>query len=291
MRRKRRPRPRIEFGPGRFGSGIAFGAGGVQNRRMNVSSWQRGLGAAVFLWAATTIALGGAPEPIMLTVLGTNYTARELGVEADSASELLTTRAFQKIQGGIMGAFIEKLNYQPSEEELKEYCRRSAPTPEEMDSAFGNEYRTSLSAEDIFNNFWQEWQQNADDPGSAMRMAASDLKQWKYAQALHERYGGRVYVAEYLVSGVPDAVRAHLEDCEAAGDFTIHDAALRERFWKLLRTPSPVSLVSEEEGRAVLAEHPADRQKRWAMRSIKERLARTNRTTSAAEPSGDPPPP
>ena len=252
-----------------------------------MSSW--GMLAAVCWWAATAIA-EEAPEPIVLTVLGTNYTAKELGVETDSPPDLLTTRAFLKIQG-IMGAFFENMNYQPSEEELKEYCRRSAPTPEDMNALSGGKYPTSLSAEDIFNSYWQEWQQNADDPHGALRMAAEDLKQWKYAQALHERYGGRVYVAEYLVSGVPDAVRAHLEACEAAGDFTIRDAALRERFWELLRTPSPVPLVSEEEGRAALAEHPADRQKRWVMRNMKERMSRVAASSAAAVPSNEVPAP
>ena len=104
--------------------------------------------AAVCWWAAAAIA-EEAPEPVVLTVLGTNYTARELGVETDSPPDLLTTRAFLKIQG-IMGAFFENMNYQPSEEELKEYCRRSAPTPEDMNALSGGKYPTSLSAEDIF---------------------------------------------------------------------------------------------------------------------------------------------
>ena len=169
-----------------------------------------------------------------------------------------------------MGAYIEKLNYQPSEDELKEYCRRSAPTAEEMKATFGGSM--SLSTEKIFEGIWQEWQRDATNKYGPMQITAQQLKEWKFARALHEKYGGRVYIDKYLVPGVPDAGRAYLAEREAAGDFTIHDAQLRERFWKLVQTPSPVPLASEEEGRAALAEHPADRQKRQAMEVMKNHL-------------------
>ena len=48
--------------------------------------------------------------------------------------------------------------------------------------------------------------------------------------------------------------------CESAGDFTIPDEQLRIRFWECLRTPK-YPLVSGEEARALIEEHPADRQK------------------------------
>ena len=231
-------------------------------------SW--GMLAAV-LWAATAAAQE-APEPVVLTVLGTNYTARELGVETDSPPNLLLARTILKIQSGIMGAYYEKQDDQPTEDELKEYCRRSAPTPEDMDAAFGHDRPTSLSAEKIFESFWQDWQRDADDPHGPMRMAAEQLKEWKVSRALFDQYGGRVYVDAFLVPGVPDASLAYLADREAAGDFAIRDAELRERVWELLRTPSSVPLVSEEEGRAALAEHPADRQRRHAAKSLREHM-------------------
>ena len=167
-----------------------------------------------------------------------------------------------------MGAYLEKLNYQPSEGELKEYCRRSAPTAEEIKTALSD--RAAPSTEAIFESFWQDWQRDATNEFGPRQLAVEQLKEWKVAQALHEKYGGRVYVDEYRVPGVPDAVCALLAEREAAGDFTIHDEQLRDRFWELMRTPSPVSLVSEEEGRAALAEHPADRQKRQTMNTLRE---------------------
>ena len=222
---------------------------------------------AACLWAATAFAQE-APEPVVLTVLGTNYTAKELGVEADSPPDLLLTRTFTKIQSGIMGAYSEKLNYQPSEEELKEYCRRAAPTAEEMKSMLGS--TTSMSSEEIFEGFWQDWQRDADDPHGDQQMAAEQLKEWKFSRSLFDQYGGRVYIDAFLVPGVPDAARAYMAEREAVGDFTIHDAELRERYWALIRTPSPVPLATEEAGRAALAEHPADRQKRETVKSLRE---------------------
>ena len=227
----------------------------------------RWFGVVLSLWAATVFAQEPA-EPVVLTVLGTNYTAKELGIQPDSAPDLLTSRAFLKIQGGIMGAYIERLDYQPSEEELKEYCRRSSPTSEEMKTALSNS--TPLTTDAIFKSFWEDWQRDATNAVGPMQMAAEQLKEWKVARSLHEQYGGRVYVDAFRVPGVPDAVRILMEEREAAGDFTIHDEQLRERFWELMRMPSPVSLVSEEEGRAALAEHPADRQKRQTVKSVSE---------------------
>ncbi len=269
--------------------GIDYWAVPEQDWRMNTSQWVQGMGMAGILWAAAAFAQE-VPEPVVLTVLGTNYTVRDLGVEMDSSPDLLTARLFLKIQGGILGAFAEKMDYQPSEVELKEYCRHSAPTPGEIDEAFGNQPRTTMDADEIYERIWQEWEQSADDPYGAMRMAAEDLKQWKFSQALFEKYGGRVAIHDFLGPGVPDAARSHLEACEAAGDFAIRDAALRDRFWELMRTPSPVPLLSEEEGRAALAEHPADRQKRWVLRSMKERLSRPAATPAVAPPGEVPSP-
>ena len=247
----------------------------------------RWIGLAAGLWAAA-VAAQEAPDPVVLTVLGTNYTARELGNEAGGDPERLVWRAYGQIHGGIMGAFIGKRTVQPSEEELKEYCRRSAPTPEEMAVTFGNSHAASLSADEIAASFWDNWQRDADDPDGPMRLAARQWEDWKINQALFERYGGRVWAATYRVPVAYDAVRALLAEREGAGDFTIHDAELRERFWELVRMPPPVPLVSEEEGRVALAEHPADRQKRQAIRDLREHLRREKEGEGGAdaEPAG-----
>lgn len=229
------------------------------------------LGLAAGLWAAVARAQD-APEPVVLTVMGTNYTARELGAGTDGDPEKMAWRAFSQIQGGIMGAFVEKLECQPSEEDLKDYCRRSAPTPAEMDATFDNPHPTTLGAEEIVESFWQDWQRDADDPDGPKQLAAGRLKDWKINRALFARYGGRVWVGTDRVPAAYDALRALLAEREAAGDFTIHDERLRARYGEFLRLPPPGPLVSEAEGRAALAEHPADRQKRQANQGLKDYL-------------------
>ena len=79
-------------------------------------------------------------------------------------------------------------------------------------------------------------------------------------------------MGSFNIPGAFEAARSHLAACEATGDFTIHAADLRERYWALIRTPSPVPLATEEAGRAALAEHPADRQKRETVKSLREHL-------------------
>ncbi|NCA83681.1 MAG: hypothetical protein EOM72_13245 [Opitutae bacterium] len=252
---------------------------------MQTNGLGRWIGLAACLWAAAAFAQE-APEPVVLTVLGTNYTAKELGVEADSPPDLLLTRTFTKIQGGIMGAYSEKLNYQPSEEELKEYCRRAAPTAEDMDAIYGQDHPAFLNPDMIFEGLWQDWQREADDKYGAMQMAANDLKEWKFAQALFAQYGGRVCMGSFNIPGAVEAARSHLAAGEAAGDFTIHAADLRERYWALIRTPPPGPLMPEEEGRAALAEHPADRQKREAVKGLTEHLQGKPRRRPDPEPPG-----
>ena len=58
-----------------------------------------------------------------------------------------------------------------------------------------------------------------------------------------------------------DAMCAYAAERERAGDFTFHDARLEIRFWECLRAPKD-PLVSGEDARALIAEHPADRLKR-----------------------------
>lgn len=250
---------------------------------MKTNGIGRWIGLAVCLWAATSFA-EEAQDPIVLTVLGTNYTAKELGVEADASPDLLVARTFLKIQSGIMGAYFENLNYQPSEEELKEYCRRSAPTPEEMNDIFGRDRPFPLSTEELFQNFWQDWQRDATNEHGFKQNATEQLTEWKFNQSLFNQYGGRVRVDAIRSPGASDAACAYLADREAAGDFSIRDAELRDRYWNLMRTSAPVQLVSEEEGRAALAEHPADRQKRQAVQELKEYLQQASTQISDAEP-------
>jgi hypothetical protein len=242
---------------------------------MKTNGMVRWIGLAVCGWAVAEFAQE-LPEPVVVTVLGTNYTAKELGVEAGSPPDLLLTRTLMKIQGGIMGAYAEKLNYQPSEEELREFCRRSAPTAEDMKSIIGS--ITAMSSEDIFEATWQDWQREADDPYGMMSTSAKQLQEWKFNKTLFDQYGGRVLVDQWGPQAY-EAAHAYLAERESAGDFAIHDADLRQRYWALIRTLPPVPTVSEEEGRAALTEHPADRLKRETEKGLREHLGRSRAPT------------
>jgi heat shock protein HslJ len=61
-------------------------------------------------------------------------------------------------------------------------------------------------------------------------MARSLIRQWKLNRLLHQQYGGRI-IFQQLGPEPIDAYRRFLEECRAAGDFTIHDKAFEEGFW------------------------------------------------------------
>jgi len=92
------------------------------------------------LWLVLVVAVPGGLTPALaedsvespvLTVLGKTYTASELGGSADASDEELLGPVMLKIHIGIMGAYGEAHNFQVSEEELKDFCRRQTPTAEE----------------------------------------------------------------------------------------------------------------------------------------------------------------
>ena len=212
-------------------------------------SW--GMLAAV-LWAATAAAQE-APEPVVLTVLGTNYTARELGIEPGADDVRSMVAVAEKIQGAVWGNYGNKEEFQISEEELKEFCRRSIPTAEEAG--------TICSLTNLFEETWAEWQR--DDPAGREARESSTwfLQERKIQESLFSRYGGRVAIYSFNAPYAFDAACAYLAERETAGDFVIHDEALRALFWSMVRTLPKEPLLSEEEGRAAFAVHPAERWK------------------------------
>ncbi len=219
---------------------------------MNVSSWLRGLGAAVCLWAATALAqeVPEAPEPVVLTVLGTNYTARELGIEPDADDARRVVAMAAKIQNVVMDDYRERGKFRISEEELKEFCRKSTPSAEEAGTA------CDLSGLD--EEIWAEWQQD-DKNGREMREFATwFLMERKIQKSLFDRYGGRVALDPFNAAYAFDAARAYLAERETAGDFVICDEALRTLFWTMVRTEPNEPLLAEEAGRAAFAVHPGE---------------------------------
>lgn len=57
------------------------------------------------------------------------------------------------------------------------------------------------------------------------------IRQWKIHRALYQRYGGRI-IFQQLGPEPLDAYREYLEERQNAGDFTIHDKAFEDAFWR-----------------------------------------------------------
>ncbi|MEJ2140509.1 MAG: META domain-containing protein [Gammaproteobacteria bacterium] len=100
----------------------------------------------------------------------------------------------------------------------------------------------SLSSEEI-----AQLSQMRRDWGRAM------IRQWKIHRALYQRYGGRI-IFQQLGPEPLDAYRKYLEERRSAGDFTIHDKAFEDTFWRYFTDDTMHSFYqpgSEEEAQAL----------------------------------------
>ena len=201
----------------------------------------RALGLAAALWAAA--ACGGEEQaPLVLRVFQDFYTAPQLGLAANATECRDLEPLIKAVLGPLLADYCEKNGTAATVEDLQDYCRRRLPEG------------TS------FKEAWAEWQPT----GRQWRLrqkAAVELTFWKLQKSLFEKYGGRVERTGGEPPQAFDAVCAYVTEREQAGDFTIHDARLKIRFWECLRTPKG-TLVPAEAGRALLDEHPLDRAKR-----------------------------
>lgn len=217
--------------------------------RASVGRW-----LAVGLWASAAWAQE-APEPVVVTVLGTNYAARELGIENGADGRRRALAVLAQIQRGIFGAYGMRAEFEVGEAELKEYCRQMIPT--------GAELGSTIDTSNWFETTWAEWQDGG--PRSDDRaMAASDIRAWKVNKSLFERYGGRVYGMPMSPPLALEAGWAYLAEREEAGDFAIPDAELRAEYWKCLRELKPPA-SSEIDGAAAFARSPGEYMKRQAL--------------------------
>lgn len=208
-------------------------------------SWRR---LTIGLWLAAVAAWAQAPEPIVLTLLGTNYTARELGIENGTDDRRRVLAVLTKIQHGILGTYGLRAEFEVSETELKEYCRQLIPAGEELGS--------KMDTSDWFEETWAKWQDGGERSNERI-MAASDIRTWKINKSLFERYGGRVYGVTMCPPLALEAGWAYLAEREEAGDFAIPDAGLRAEYWKRLREMKPPATI-EIDGPASFARSPGE---------------------------------
>jgi len=84
-------------------------------------------------------------------------------------------------------------------------------------------------------------------------MARSMIRQWKRNRALYRQYGGRI-IYQQLGPEPLDAYRRYLQERQAAGDFTIHEKAFEEAFWRYFTDDTMHDFFppgSEEEAQAL----------------------------------------
>lgn len=209
---------------------------------------------AVGLWTAAAWA-PAAPEPVVLTVLGTNCTARELGIENGTDERRRVLAVLTKIQHGILGTYGLRAEFEVGEAELKEYCRQLIPADAELGS--------KMDTSNWFEETWAKWQDGGERSEERI-MAASDIRSWKINKSLFERYGGRVYGATMCPPLALEAGWAYLAEREAAGDFAIPDAGLRAEYWKRLRELKPPE-ATEIDGPPAFARSPGEYMKQQVL--------------------------
>ena len=79
------------------------------------------------------------------------------------------------------------------------------------------------------------------------------IRQWKIHRALYQRYGGRIIFQQFGPEPL-DAYRQYLEERRSAGDFTIHEKAFEDAFWRYFTDDTMHSFYqpgSEEEAQAL----------------------------------------
>ncbi len=211
---------------------------------------------AIALWLAPFAAgAQAAPEPVVLTVLGTNCAARELGIENGTDERRRVLAVLTKIQQGILGSYGMRPEFEVAEAELKEYCRQLVPA--------GAELGSKIDTSDRWEKTWAEWQ-DGGTRADERAMAASDIRSWKINKSLFERYGGRVYAVPMCPPLALEAGWAYLAEREAAGDFAIPDAELRAEYWKRLREMAPPA-SAEIDGAAAFARSPGEYMKQQVL--------------------------
>lgn len=220
---------------------IAFSGGARHTAGMKINGAGRWLGLAAILWVATASG-EETKDALILRVFDSFYTASELGLSANASTCRELEPLVKTLMGSLFADYCEKAGISVGEEDLKEYCRRQLP------------------GDVPFEEAWAQWA-----PGGGQwrmrKLAIAELTMWKLQQSLFEKYGGRVARVGGAQPQAFDAMCAYAAERKEAGDFTFHDARLEIRFWECLRAPKD-PLVSGEDARALIAEHPADRLKR-----------------------------
>lgn len=186
----------------------------------------------------------GATEPPsapVVRVFEEFRTAADIGFPSGATDCPALTPLVMAVVVPVLEDFARREQLDVTEDDLKDYCRRQLP------------------ADASFRETWAEW-----GPGGSRwrerQLARGELETWKLHRALFAQYGGRVRPSPGGQPQAVDAIVALVAERAAAGDITFYDERLKIRFWECLRQGGG-RLVSAEEGRGLLEQHPADRRR------------------------------
>jgi heat shock protein HslJ len=171
-------------------------------------------------------------QPVELTLAATVLGEEVRTDDSGEMQEIVLTRLFDR--------YAEEQGIEVTDAEIGAY----------VDAMERGMRAEGLGAEDeLTPDEAAEVEQMRRDMGRAM------IRQWKLNRALYRQYGGRI-IYQQLGPEPIDAYRRYLEERRAAGDFTIHQKAFEDRFWRYFTTDSMHDFYasgSEEETRALVA--------------------------------------
>lgn len=148
--------------------------------------------------------------PLAATVLGEEVRTND----ADEMQQILLTRLFDR--------YAKEQGIEVSDAEIDAY----------VDNLRRGMRAEGLTAEDGLTP-----EEAAQVKEMRRNMGRAMIRQWKLNRALYKQYGGRI-IFQQLGPEPLDAYRQYLEERQSAGDFTIHQKALEDTFWRYFTTDS-----------------------------------------------------
>ena len=171
------------------------------------------LAAAALICIQLTVVSSAAPAiglPPAATVLGEEIRTTDAG----KMQQIVLTR--------LLDRYAEEQHIEASDAEIETY----------LDNMRRGMRAAGLTAEDQLtpDEAVQVDQMRRD-------MARSMIRHWKLNLALYRQYHGRI-IFQQLGPEPLDAYRQYLEERHAAGDFTIHQKAFEDEFWRYFTSDS-----------------------------------------------------
>lgn len=197
------------------------------------------------------------PEPVVLTLLGTNCTARELGIENGTDDRHRVLAVLTKIQHGILGTYGLRAEFEVSEAELKAYCRQLIPA--------GKELGSKMDASNWFEKTWTKWQDGGERSGGRI-MAASDIARGKSTRAFSRAAADACTGWRRALHSPSRRAGPIWRNARKRETSRFPMRRVRTEYWKRLREIKPRP-AAEIDGAAALAQTPGEYRKQQRLES------------------------